>query len=1150
MSLGDINVKLNLDGKDFTLGIYRADKLVRQLSKSVDSTSKSVRRSHGVLYQWGRNIRDVSLTLAALPYALHTLNNVFLTLPTSIVRANAQMERMNQLMIGLSSETKSLAAAQEDAKKKMGFLTDLADRTPYDLETLTDGMVKFTSVGLDPMAGGFEALIDSVAKFGGTSQHLHRSYIAIQQMAGKGVISMEELRQQLGEAVPDAINIMARGMGISMGELAKKVSLGIVESQNALNAMFNQMAIENSGAAEEMAQTWDGMMNRLRTRWLLAQKELGDGGAFQELKNILQEVLDLTSDPRFLQFMTDAGENLARLIAGIKEAVVTIYEYRDAIQFLLVAYAGLKLANNDLIRSAGGGLRNGLQAASASLTAYSANVRSHRAEIERLSQHQARMNASFTAGTNTLVQHAVQQKIVSEQAAIMAARKEVAAAAFTRMTNAIRAASTALATSLGPAAAFTAAMWAIHHVLDKLYLAEKRWQSVREDNKLAFSVTELKAYRNELDSLQAKRGTILDRMRKQKQGYFWIDETAEEFEKNLAEIEQKISKQQELITASLSQQAEFAGRNAADVVVRNLNSNIRQISRTYSEASKAIQQAQAVAPDQYTNEYVGEIMATLRAEYKEKALAEIQAQVDAAQSLLDSMRSGQDKGFNTLGTDQKTIAIAKQEEILKALGDEYERTSALQTETFNLNTIANQNGGTPLERLLQRTTVKLAGLKAGLDDASGEVAKFQARMNGGEFGEVGEEDRKVADQIMAQLREIDRLNAAKERTKQITKEIESAEKVIANQLGRINAESEQLNGSSNPWFAMSTGAKQLEKSIAQIREKFNGLGNVSAAYRKQMEAVYASSEKALEAQKNLDFGTAMKKMADETKKLNSALMTQEEQLQTNHFEAILYLEEFKKANAELIAQNPEMLKVFDSYKEALDKQYRRETEHVTETVLREWSDTSEAMDRVWRSAMEGMSKSLTDFLVRGKGDFGDFLEDIVAMLVQAQLNKYIAGALGGGNILGTLVSGIGGIFGLGADATGAINTSGFNHSAATLNQLPAAFATGGIMTEHGKASLRKYANGGIAHSPQIALYGEGSQPEAYVPLPDGKTIPVTMQGGAGANVEINVINQSGQAMQAEEAGRRFDGERMILDVVMKAATRPGAFQSTLKGALK
>jgi tape measure domain-containing protein len=59
------------------------------------------------------------------------------------------------------------------------------------------------------------------------------------------------------------------------------------------------------------------------------------------------------------------------------------------------------------------------------------------------------------------------------------------------------------------------------------------------------------------------------------------------------------------------------------------------------------------------------------------------------------------------------------------------------------------------------------------------------------------------------------------------------------------------------------------------------------------------------------------------------------------------------------------------------------------------------------------------------------------------------------------------------------------------------FADGGIMTGSGPMPLRSYARGGVANSPQMALFGEGSTPEAYVPLPDGRTIPVTMKGGGG-----------------------------------------------------
>jgi tape measure domain-containing protein len=85
------------------------------------------------------------------------------------------------------------------------------------------------------------------------------------------------------------------------------------------------------------------------------------------------------------------------------------------------------------------------------------------------------------------------------------------------------------------------------------------------------------------------------------------------------------------------------------------------------------------------------------------------------------------------------------------------------------------------------------------------------------------------------------------------------------------------------------------------------------------------------------------------------------------------------------------------------------------------------------------------------------------------------------------------------------------------------FAMGGIMTANGPLKLKRYAAGGIATGPQLAMYGEGSRPEAYVPLPDGRSIPVTMKGGGVGNVVVNVdangSNVEGNGQQANALGK-------------------------------
>jgi hypothetical protein len=157
-------------------------------------------------------------------------------------------------------------------------------------------------------------------------------------------------------------------------------------------------------------------------------------------------------------------------------------------------------------------------------------------------------------------------------------------------------------------------------------------------------------------------------------------------------------------------------------------------------------------------------------------------------------------------------------------------------------------------------------------------------------------------------------------------------------------------------------------------------------------------------------------------------------------------------------------------------------------------------------------------------------------------------AQGSGSGIGST---IGKLFGAGASAYAPVGNP-MGAPGAIPNVM---FANGGVMTEFGEMQLRKYANGGIANKPQVAIYGEGSQNEAFVPLPDGRTIPVTMSGGgqsqaAAPNVMVNVINQTSQPVNGQQGNMRFDGKQMILDVVLSAATAPGSFRSGMKDAMK
>jgi lambda family phage tail tape measure protein len=157
---------------------------------------------------------------------------------------------------------------------------------------------------------------------------------------------------------------------------------------------------------------------------------------------------------------------------------------------------------------------------------------------------------------------------------------------------------------------------------------------------------------------------------------------------------------------------------------------------------------------------------------------------------------------------------------------------------------------------------------------------------------------------------------------------------------------------------------------------------------------------------------------------------------------------------------------------------------------------STEMQKTWTDAFDGMTSALVNLVMTGKANFTDLtkavLTDIATMIIKWLEWKAISTALN------FLLPGSGSLVGDGSMAG----------SASGLIQL----ANGGVMTS---AGLRKYAGGGIANVPQLAMFGEGSMPEAYVPLPDGRTIPVTMTksgltgGGSGTDSLLANMISSG-----------------------------------------
>jgi tape measure domain-containing protein len=257
---GQTVAKLRQIGDSFRAvnsSVQAASRGIAGAGSSFDAMGRSV---HGPL----QTLRDYVLVLGNIRQAFLFVKDVAITWVGALLDQAAKVERLTILMKGLSTQTTELGKNKE-AQQNLSDLYDMAKKTGFAVGDLADAFVKFKSAKLNPSDGSLQALSDAVASFGGTSQTMHRASIAIQQMAGKGVISMEELRQQLGEAVPTAINTMASAMGKSVPELAKMIKTGTVAAGPALKLMFDEMARLYSGAGARLADSFTGQLSAIKT---------------------------------------------------------------------------------------------------------------------------------------------------------------------------------------------------------------------------------------------------------------------------------------------------------------------------------------------------------------------------------------------------------------------------------------------------------------------------------------------------------------------------------------------------------------------------------------------------------------------------------------------------------------------------------------------------------------------------------------------------------------------------------------------------------------------------------------------------------------------------------------------------------------------
>jgi tape measure domain-containing protein len=197
--------------------------------------------------------------------AFRSMQMQILTFAAALGAGGLGLSNLVSRFIDVARETNRVTAALKNVSGTMSqyadnqkYLLDLAKKYGLEINALTANYAKFTAaasisgMSMIDQRKVFESVSRACTAFGMSADDSNGVMLALSQMMSKGKISSEELRLQMGERLPVALQAMAKAAGVSVAGLDKLLKQGKLMSKDvlpkfaeALNEMIPNVDTDN-----------------------------------------------------------------------------------------------------------------------------------------------------------------------------------------------------------------------------------------------------------------------------------------------------------------------------------------------------------------------------------------------------------------------------------------------------------------------------------------------------------------------------------------------------------------------------------------------------------------------------------------------------------------------------------------------------------------------------------------------------------------------------------------------------------------------------------------------------------------------------------------------------------------------------------------
>lgn len=323
----------------------------RQTTSAINSLTQALRNNGGAARDGSKAFsifRDEGRTTLSMVQRIRGevlgLTTAYVGFQGAINQASGAVNAYKMRQQALVKISTVVGESQSALNAEWEYMLGLSDKLGIDIGVVSNSYTRFAvaakAVGLSLQDSKF--IFESVAKAGRvfhlSADDMNGIFRALEQMLSKGQVYAEELRGQLGERLPGAVALFAKGMNMTTTQLMKAMENGEVSGEAVIN-FAREQAKAIDAQLETASKGVDAMEARARNAMTSFQLALADSGFIEAYVQLLQKVTEFLNSSDGQQ----AAVNLGQAFSYVADTLVYLIDNLDTVITVLGVLAGLKI---------------------------------------------------------------------------------------------------------------------------------------------------------------------------------------------------------------------------------------------------------------------------------------------------------------------------------------------------------------------------------------------------------------------------------------------------------------------------------------------------------------------------------------------------------------------------------------------------------------------------------------------------------------------------------------------------------------------------------------------------------------------------------------------------------------------------------------